>query len=205
MVAENHYGNWSVVVGSVGFFLAFTLGFLIPFKKRDWKSAGVLTAFFISLFTEMFGIPLTIYFLASALGIKVGLSGQEGHLLATFLARWGVWDLDAGVGIVMMISTILILIGLGLIFRGWWMIHRAKGLVTNGIYAHTRHPQYLGIVVTTGAFLIQWPTVATLLMWPILTVMYYRLAKKEERELESTYGEKYREYKRRVPMFFPIA
>lgn len=198
-----HYGNWILVIINVALLLYFVLAFLPRMKKRDWRSAGVYSAFIIALFTEMYGFPLTIYILSSVFGVSVGFSGAEGHMLANLLARLGVWDLGTGVIVVMVLSTVIILVGLWLIVGGWQKIHKSKGLVTNGVYARVRHPQYLGITLITLAFLIQWPTLLTLSMWPILIVMYYRLAKKEEREMEAKFAEEYREYKRHVPMFLP--
>lgn len=203
MIEEAFYGNWIAVIGSTVFFLVFTLGFLTPIKSRDWRSHGIFTAFIISLFTEMFGIPLTIYFLSSVFGVQVGLSGTDGHMLANLLSRLGVWNLNTGVIIVMIVSTVLIIIGLWLIYQGWKTIHNSKDLVTKGIYANVRHPQYLGIMLITGALLIQWPTLPTLVMWPLLTLMYYRLAKREEGEMEGKYGNRYQKYKHEVPMFLP--
>lgn len=203
MAEVSHYGNWILVIVNVTLFLFFVLAFLPHMKKRDWRSAGVYSAFIIALFTEMYGIPLTIYALSSVFGVSVGLSGAEGHMLANLLAGVGVWDLSVGVAVVMVISTVIILVGLWLIVGGWQRIHKSKGLVTDGVYAHVRHPQYLGIILITLAFLIQWPTLLTLAMWPILIVMYYRLAKREEREMETKFAKKYHKYKRRVPMFLP--
>lgn len=203
MAEVSQYGNWILVAVNAGIFLFFVLAFLPHIKKRSWRSAGVYSAFIIALFAEMYGFPLTIYILSSVFGVSVGLSGAEGHLLANMLARLGLWDLHTGVAVVMVLSTVIILVGLWLIIGGWQRIHKSKGLVTDGVYAHIRHPQYLGIILVTSAFLIQWPTLLTLAMWPILVVMYYRLARREERELEAKFAKEYREYKRHVPMFLP--
>lgn len=203
MAEISHYGNWILVIVNVVLFLFFVLAFLPNMRRRGWRSAGVYSAFVIALFTEMYGIPLTIYTLSSVFGVSVGFSGAEGHMLANLLAGLGVWDLNVGVAVVMILSTVIILVGLWLIIGGWQRIHKSKGLITDGIYARVRHPQYLGIILITLAFLIQWPTLLTLAMWPILIVMYYRLAKREEREMEAKFAEEYREYKHRVPMFLP--
>lgn len=198
-----HYGNWILVAINVALFLFFVLAFLPHMKRRDWRSAGVYSAFIIALFTEMYGIPLTIYALSSVFGVYVGFSNAEGHLLANLLAGLGVWDLNVGVAVVMILSAVIILAGLWLIIGGWQRIHKSKGLVTDGVYARVRHPQYLGIILITLAFLIQWPTLLTLAMWPILVAMYYRLAKREEREMEVKFAKEYYEYRRHVPMFLP--
>ncbi len=97
------------------------------------------------------------------------------------------------------------LFGAILVIIGWRRIHGAKDqLVTNGIYAYIRHPQYLGFLLITSGMLIQWITIPTALMWPVLTVLYYRLAKEEEKEMEERFGKDYLEYKHKVPMFIPF-
>lgn len=196
--------NWIAMIFSIGLFSFFVLSFLAPLKKRDWRSVGIYEAFVIALFAEMYGFPLTVYILSSLFGMSFSFTFEEGHLWATLLARAGILDLNTGVTLVMVISMALILVGILLLAKGFERIHRAKGeLVTDGIYAYSRHPQYLGILILTFAFLVQWPTLVTLAMWPILIAMYYRLARKEEGEMETRFGERYLEYKRRVPMLLP--
>src|SRR3990172_845533 len=198
------YGNWSAVAFSVLLFSAFVVGFLHPFKRRDWRSLGVTEAYFVALFTEMFGVPLTVYLLGSVLGFKIGFSGLEGHLWATLLDRLGLLPQTQGVALVMVISTLLIVVGLTLMAAGWLAVWRAKGeLVTGGLYAWMRHPQYAGLILVVVAFLIQWPTVITLMMFPILMITYRRLATREEAELDARFGTRFATYRHLVPMFFP--
>ncbi|MDR7484362.1 MAG: isoprenylcysteine carboxylmethyltransferase family protein [Armatimonadota bacterium] len=198
------YGNWGAVAFSVLLFTAFVVALLRPFERRDWRGLGVAEAYLVALFTEMFGVPLTIYLLGSVLGVKIGFSGLEGHLWATLLDRVGWLPQEQGVALVMGISTVLILAGLVLMAAGWWLVWRARGeLVTRGLYGWVRHPQYTGLILIIVAFLIQWPTIITLLMFPILVATYRSLARKEEAELEARFGEMYTAYRRRVPMFLP--
>jgi len=198
------YGNWAVVIASILFFTLFAVGFAYAPKKRDWKTLGIYEAFMVALFTEMFGFPLTIFLLSSILGISIQPTGETGHLIAVALDRMGILQLDKGVFLVMAVSSIMILTGLALIVLGWRKIHKAAGFVKDGIYRYSRHPQYLGILLITSAFIIQWPTVLTVIMWPILMVMYIRLAKKEEKEMEEKFGEEYLEYREEVPMLIKI-
>jgi len=104
----------------------------------------------------------------------------------------------------MLVSNILPILGIWLVSAGWQLVYNAGGnLVTHGVYAHMRHPQYTGIYIITLAFMIQWPTLTTLILRPFVIVMYYRLARKEEKIALEKYGDRYREYMKRTPMFVP--
>ncbi len=199
------YGNWAAVVASILFFTLFAAGFAYAPKKRDWKTLGIYEAFIVALFTEMFGFPLTIFLLSSILGITIEPTGETGHLIAVALDHLGILGLEKGVFLVMAVSSVMILVGLALIILGWRKIHKAEGLVTDGIYRYSRHPQYLGILLITSAFIIQWPTILTVIMWPILVTMYIRLAQKEEKEMEEKFGEGFRKYKNETAMLFTIS
>ena len=203
-INTNTYGLWAAVAFNVLLFGLFVVGFLKPMRKREWRSMGLMTAFLVALFTEMYGFPLTIYILTSILGrsypVLDPFSHKNGHLVAVLMGgSVAAWAL------VMVISNGLILVGLTMMGRGWRKIHRARGeLVTDGIYGTVRHPQYAGLLVLVLGFLIQWPTIATFLMAPGLFLMYYRLARREEAELEAAFGEEYRRYKKLVPAFLPL-
>ncbi len=199
------YGNWAVVIASILFFTLFVVGFAYAPKKRDWKTLGIYEAFMVALFTEMFGYPLTIFLLSSILGITIEPTSETGHLIAVALDRLGILQLEKGVFLVMAVSSIMILAGLALIIMGWRKIHKATELVTEGIYRYSRHPQYLGILLITSGFIIQWPTILTVIMWPVLIIMYIRLAKREEKEMEEKFGEEFRKYKNETAMLFTIS
>lgn len=202
---EEWYGNWGYVLISIFIFSGFTLALLWPRRKKDWKGAGILQAFIISLFAEMFGFPLTIILLTSLLGSsykKFGL--YESHLWAYLLSKMGLMSLNSAVNLVMGLSIVFIGFAFVLISWGWVQIYLSKGrLVTTSLYSIIRHPQYLGLILIILGFNVQWPTLPTLLMGPILVLMYFRLAKNEEMELEQVFGNIYRVYREKVPAFIP--
>ncbi|HEA70545.1 hypothetical protein LCGC14_0928790 [marine sediment metagenome] len=187
-----------VVVYSVlfGSFIIF-----IPFKKKvQRRTTGVYLAFVIALAFEMFGIPLSIYIITWLFGIYYPTDAVWGHTLYPFIGLTGMW-----------IGTALNIVGVIFIIRGWKKIYREywgqeldkKKLVTTGIYRYIRHPQYSGFIIITLGLLIHWATIPLIIMLPILVLLYYKLSKKEEKLLEDEFGDKYLEYKREVPRFFP--
>ena len=195
------YGNWLIVISLILLALFFIFRYLPLKTKFEKRSGGVLIAFIIALFTEMYGFPLTIYLLSSFIGIKIPLTHEGGHLFGDLLTYFGLGN---GWLIVMITSNILIAIGLLLIMEEWSKVYYSKGkFITTGIYSKMRHPQYTGILLVALGFLIQWPTLITLILFPFLVIMYYKLAKREERDIEKKYKRKYLNYKKKVPMFIP--
>ncbi|HEB63760.1 MAG TPA: isoprenylcysteine carboxylmethyltransferase family protein [Gammaproteobacteria bacterium] len=200
---EYAYGMWVVAAFNIGLFLFFILSFLKPRGSQEWRSMGVVTAFLVALFAEMYGFPLTIYLLTGWLGDAYPalqpFNHKFGHL---WVVVFGGSDLAWA--IVMGLSLVLMLMGYLLLSKGWTQIHAARGgLVTDGIYAYARHPQYTGLFLVIIGFLVQWPTLLTVLMAPIMLYAYVHLARVEERRAEAEFGEAYNEYVRKTPAFFP--
>ena len=134
------YGLWPLVASNVALFTGFLLSFAKPDTKVEWRSFGLFTSFIVALFVEMYGFPLTIYFLVSWLGNKYPavdpFSHANGHLLSVFFPNIGT-----GHGSFFhVLSNVLIFAGGITIANGWTAIHGVKdGITTSGPYAYVRH------------------------------------------------------------------
>lgn len=198
---EYAYGQWPIVVTMVLVSLFFISRFLPLRTSMQRRSGGALIAFVVALFTEMYGFPLTIYLLSAFFGIQIPLDHISGHLLGDLITYLGLGN---GWIIVMVASNVLIIAGIWLVSAGWEQVYQAGDrLVTDGVYAYVRHPQYTGIFVITLGFMIQWPTLATLVLWPFVIWMYRGLARREEQDVLAKHPEAYRQYMSRTPMFVP--
>ena len=201
---EYAYGNWFIAIALSGLFLWFAHESFKPKTGVDWRSFGAFSAFIIALFTEMYGFPLTIYLLSSWLGNKfpqINFSHNSGHLWEDLLGNTG----DPHFSILHILSYVLIIGGLILISAFWKILYQAtkrQTIARTGPYKYIRLPQYVGFVVIILGFLMQWPTLPTLIMAPILTYMYVRLARKEEKEVLQQHPE-YQHYLKNTPAFLP--
>jgi len=200
------YGLWSLVIINSVIFIFFAFTFFKPQTKRDWRSFSAFSAFLVALFAEMYGFPLTIYVLSGWLQSRYPgidwLSHDAGHLLEELFG----WRANPHFGPFHLLSFAFIGGGFVLIASGWKVLYAAQrrhALATMGAYAYIRHPQYLGFVLVMFGFLLQWPTLLTLAMFPVLVFMYARLARSEEREAIAGFGDLYRQYMRNVPAFIP--
>jgi len=203
MSEEYAYGMWIVVLFNIGLFLFFILSFLTPRGQAEWRNMGIVSAFLVALFTEMYGFPLTIYLLTGWLGdaypVLQPFSHKYGHLwVVVFGGSTLAWALVMG------LSLLFLIAGYILMSKGWRQVHSAHGeLVTDSVYAFARHPQYTGLFLVIAGFLIQWPTLLTVIMAPILLYAYVHLSRKEELIMRDRFGDEYVRYADNTPMFFP--
>ncbi len=200
------YGLWGLVLIESAFFIIFAFSFTRPKTRTDWRSFGAFSAFIVALFAEMYGFPLTIFLLSGWLvrhypGIDF-LSHDSGHLLHTLLGLKGDPHMDP----FHILSNILIVAGLYLLASSWRVLYAAQKshtLATAGPYSYVRHPQYVAFIAIMFGFLLQWPTIPTLVMFPILVWVYVRLGQREEGQMVAEFGEKYMRYARTVSAFIP--
>lgn len=200
------YGLWSLAIINSLVFIIFAFSFAKPQSARDWRSFGAFSAFIVALFTEMYGFPLTIYLLSGWLGTRFPgvdfLTHDAGHLLEMLFG----WRANPHFGPFHIASNVLVFGGFILLAKAWKVLYEAQRrhvLAITGPYARVRHPQYIGFVAILLGFLLQWPTLLTVAMFPILVWMYARLALSEEREMLAQFGQAYAAYARATPRFLP--
>ena len=200
------YGLWGLVLINSVIFIFFAFTFFKPQTPRDWRTFGAFSAFLVALFAEMYGFPLTLYFLSGWLQTRYPnvdwLSHDAGHLLEMIFG----WKANPHFGPFHILSNVLIIAGFFVISASWSVLYaaqRKRALATTGPYSYVRHPQYVGFILVMFGFLLQWPTLLTLAMFPVLVWMYVRLARSEEQDAIAEFGEAYRQYAQSVPAFLP--
>lgn len=195
-----HIGMWglALIVTVVVSWLLYR--YLAPRSWKEWTRAGVVQAFIIAFYAEMYGFPLTIYFLTRFFGWDLAWS-DGGNLWAQLFGT------EVAHIVAMVLGYAIVFVGAGLVADGWRRIHRARNqsrLMIEGVYARMRHPQYTGLfLIVFGEGVVHWPTIVSLVAFPVIVVAYTLLARKEERQMLAEFGDEYRAYQRRVPMFIP--
>lgn len=178
----------------------FFYRYFAPKNWCEWAGAGAVQAFIIALYAEMYGFPLTIYLL-------VRFFGLDSEYVSASL-----WSSLIGLGETGMLVSILLgyglaFTGIGIFIQGWRQVYKARRedrLVTGGLYALVRHPQYTGLFIALfGEGVVHWPTLFSVGLFPVIVLAYTWLAHREERQMLTRFGDGYRAYQRRVPMFIP--
>lgn len=202
MNEETGIGYWQLSILMIVIASWILYRYVVPKSWREWAGAGLVQAFVIALYAEMYGFPLTIYLLSGFLGLDIPWVHGSGHLWA---ALFGLGPVGAMVE--MIIGYFFVFVGLSLLAEGWREVYRARQrdeLAQTGLYAIVRHPQYSGIFIAIFGQLIHWPTIPTVALFPVIALVYYRLARREENQMLDRFGDEYRRYQDRVPrMFLP--
>ncbi|KFN47042.1 methyltransferase family protein [Arenimonas metalli] len=200
------YGLWTLAVLNAAFFIFFAWSFYTPLTTRDWRSFGLYSAFVVALFAEMYGFPLSLFLLSGWLSSRFPevnwLSHDAGHVLEMMFG----WRSNPHFGPFHILSFVLIGGGFWLLARAWPVLYQAQRsgeLAQTGPYARLRHPQYVGFALIMTGFLVQWPTLLTLVLYPVMLITYVRLAINEEHETQARFGTAYEQYADAVPRFFP--
>lgn len=199
------YGNWLFTLANIILFLFFIKSAFKPRTKTDWKTYKIFGAFIVALFAEMYGFPLTIYLLTSFFGSRfsnIDFSHNSGHLLNDLLGLTG----DPHFSFLHILSNVMIIGGLILIAKAWDVLYKSQKtnkLATIEAYHYMRHPQYTGFILIIVGFLLQWPTLITLIMAPILMIRYFQLGRSEEKIMNQKFGREYKEYKSTTPGYIP--
>lgn len=195
-----HVGYWGIAAIVIVLISWAFYHYLAPKSWKEWTRAGLVQAFIIAFYAEMYGFPLTLYLLARVFGLDVAWT-EGGNLWAR------LFDTQLAHLIAMAVGYAFVIAGLVMIGSGWREVYRAQRegrLATGGLYGMVRHPQYTGIFVAIfGEGIVHWPTVVSVAMFPIIIAAYVLLARKEERQMLEQFGDRYRDYQRRVPMFVP--
>ena len=195
-----HVGTWGLAILVIVIASWLVYRYLAPSGWKEWARAGVLQAFIIAFYAEMYGFPLTIYFLARYFGVDVAWTAG-GNLWAQLFGT------EVAHVVAMVIGYGFVFVGATLVAEGWRKVHRARRegtLVTDGVYAVVRHPQYTGLfLIVFGEGVVHWPTIVSVAAFPVIVIAYVLLARREERQMVEKFGDAYRAYQRRVPRFLP--
>ena len=196
----NHTGAWGLALIVIVLVSWFFYRYFAPKTWREWAGAGAVQAFIIALYAEMYGFPLTIYLLVRFFGLD---SEYVSASLWSTLVGLG----ETGMLISMLLGYGLAFTGIGIFIQGWRQVYKARRedrLVTGGLYALVRHPQYTGLFVALfGEGVVHWPTLFSIGLFPVIVLAYVWLAHREEKQMLAQFGDTYRAYQRRVPMFIP--
>lgn len=192
---------WGAAVISIVVVSWFFYRVVVPKSWKEWARAGMVQAFIIAFYAEMYGFPMTVYALTRLFGVDASGMFWEGNLWIYLTGTW--WAMLVS----MILGYSIAFFGVVLLSAGWRAVYRARQehrFAKEGPYALVRHPQYTGIFLAVfGEGVVHWPTIFSLAAFPFIVLAYVLLARKEERQMEAVFGDDYLAYLDGRPMFFP--
>ncbi len=195
-----HSGAWGVALIVIVVASWFLYKYLAPKTWREGARAGVIQAFIIALYAEMYGFPLTIYLLVRFFGLDAG--SLNASIWSTLFGLG-----ETGMMVSMVVGYVILFAGFGIFMEGWRELHRAQKegrLVTDKLYGFVRHPQYTGLFIAIfGEGIVHWPTIISVSLFPVIIFAYVRLALSEEKKVIEEFGDAYLSYKTKTPAFIP--
>src|SRR3990170_792894 len=181
-------------------------------ETAKWKSIGpwAVTFFYLAIAFEVIVMitPFTVYFYSLYAPVlnRLEASPRTAWLTAFFLPHISYTG-DGLLTSLAYLGPILFGLGMAIFFVCAYQVYSAKllrrGVVSGGLYAWIRHPQYLGLGIAGLGLLLYWPRFIILVLYLGMLVMYYLLARNEEWRMEKKFGDSYRNYKAQISMFLP--
>jgi protein-S-isoprenylcysteine O-methyltransferase Ste14 len=169
---------------------ALVLYFVIAFEVL------IMISPFAGLFYSLFN-PVLLKFAAHPLT----------RWLSAFYLPHMVLPQDGLLQFVRVMGSVLFVLGMAVFILCAIQIYSAKlmkkGAVLGGLYSFIRHPQYAALGIAGLGLSILWPRFLTLVLWLVMALVYYFLAKDEERRMLSVHDVSYRAYMMKTGMFLP--
>ena len=176
-------------------------------KKTLLRSSIVL--YFVIAFEVLIMIsPFAGFFYSVFNPVLLKLAAQPStRWLSAFYLPHMVLPQDWFLQLVRVLGSVLFVAGISAFLVCAAQIYTAKftrkGAVLAWLYSYIRHPQYLALGIAGLGLSILWPRFLTVVLWLIMTVVYYFLAKDEERRMLNAHEETYRAYMNKTGMFLP--
>lgn len=178
--------------------------------KRIAARGGII-AFFIMAFEVMIMISPFAFFFYSVFNPVFAWLDQYAatRWLTSFFLPHMILPLTLPLKAIRIAGSVLFVIGLVGFLVCAVQVYLGKifkwGIASKGLYAYIRHPQYLFLGVWGVGLVILWPRFIVLATLSLMFILYYFLAKDEERRMWAQYGEAYRQYMEKTGMFLPFS